>query len=99
MKQFETDTNSNNKFTDFYIDGSLATTLHTIGRCLLDMNKHNEALEYLQQAIKIDEQVSLDLNTDENFATTLHEIGRCLLEMNKHDEALEYLQQAMKIQL
>ena len=62
------------------------------------MNKHDEALKYLQRAMKIKEQVSLDLNTDKSFASTLHEIGRCLLNMNKHDEALKYLQRAMKIQ-
>ena len=99
MKQFETDTNSNNKFTDFDIDESFATTLYNIGYCLLDMNKHDEALEYLQRAMKIQEQVLLDLNTDKNFAITLREIGRCLLGINKHDEALEYLQRAMKIQV
>ena len=97
MKQFETDTNSNDKFTDFDIDESLAITFHEIGRCLLDMNKHDEALEYLQQTMKIYEQLSLDLNTDKIFATTLHNIGRCLLDMNKHDEAMKYLQRAMKI--
>ena len=98
MKQFETDTNSYNKFTDFDTDKSLATTLHTIGYCLLDMNKHDEALEYLQQSMKIQEQASLDLSTNKSFATTLHNIGRCLLDMNKHDEALEHLQRALKIQ-
>ena len=97
MNQFETDINLNNKFTDFDIDESFAITLHKIGRCLLDMNKHDEALEYLQQAMKIKEQVSLNLNTDKRFAITLHNIGRCLLDMNKHNEALEYLQRAMKI--
>ena len=61
-------------------------------------NIYNEALEYLQRAMKIKEQVSLDLNTDKSFAITLHEIGRCLLGINKHNEALEYLQRAMKIQ-
>ena len=55
------------------------------------MNKHDEALEYLQRAMKIIEQVSLDLNTDKSFAITLHNIGNCLLNMNKHDEALKYL--------
>ena len=98
MKQFETDTNSNNKFTDNDIDESFAIALHNIGNCLLDMNKHDEALEYLQRAMKIKEQVSLNLNADKSFAITLLNIGSCLLKMNKHDEALEYLQQAMKIE-
>ena len=91
MKQFETATKSNKEFTD------LAIILHRIGRCLLDMNKHNEALKYLQQAMKIQKQESLDHKTDKNLAITLHTIGSCFLHMNKHDEALEYLQQAMKI--
>ena len=95
MKQFENAKKSNKKSKNF--NKSLALTMHNIGHCLLKMNKHDEALEYLQQAMKIQEQVSLNLNTDENFARTLHEIGCCLLNMNKHDEALEYLQRAMKI--
>ena len=98
MKQFETDTKSNNKFTNFDTNESLPIILHYIGGCLFDMNKHDEALEYLQQSMKIKEQVSLDLNTDESFAITLFTIGSCLLDINKHDEALEYLQRARKIQ-
>ena len=98
MKQFETAKKSNKQFKDSDIDKSFAIILHEIGRSLLDMNKHDEALEYLQQAMKIDELVSLDLKTNKSFAITLHNIGSCLLNMNKHDKALEYLQRAMKIQ-
>ena len=46
---------------DLTTDESFAITLHKIGRCLLDMNKHDEASEYLQQAIKIDEQAMLHM--------------------------------------
>ena len=70
---------------DLTTNKSFALTLHEIGRCLLNMNKHDEALEYLQRAMKIQEQVSLDLTTDESLATTLHTMRRCLLDMNKHD--------------
>ena len=56
------------------------------------MNKHDKAFKYFQQAMKIQEQVLLDLDTDESFATILHKIGHCLLNINKHVEALEYLQ-------
>ena len=48
-------------------DESFAITLHTIGRFLLYMNKHDEALEYLKRARKIQEQVSLNPNTDKNL--------------------------------
>ena len=83
---------------DLNRDKSFATTLHTIGRCLLDMNNYEEALNYLKRAMKIEEQVSLNLSRNESFAITLHEIGRCLLNMNKYDEALDYLQRALKIE-
>ena len=82
---------------DLNTNESFAITLHNIGSCLLNMNKHDEALKYLQRAMKIKKQVSLDLNTDKSFASTLHEIGRCLLNMNKYDEELKYLQRTMKI--
>ena len=32
----------------------MAITMHEIGRCLLDMNKHTEAMEYLEKALQID---------------------------------------------
>ena len=96
MKQFE---NAKKKKQDLKnSEKPMILTLQNIGYCLLDMNKHDEALEYLQRAMKVKEQVSLDLTTDESFATTLNNIGYCLLNMNKHDEAFEYLQRAMKIQ-
>ena len=97
MKQFETATKSNKQFKNSDLDEDFAITLHEIGCSLLNMNKHDEALEYLQRAMKIKELVSLDLNANESFAINLYSIGSCLLNMNKHDEALKYLQRAMKI--
>ena len=44
---------------DLHTVKSFTLTLHEIGRCLLDMNKHDESLAYLQRAMKIKEQVSL----------------------------------------
>ena len=95
MKQFENARKLKTEITAS--DKNLATDLQTIGSDLLDMNKYDEALNYLQRARKIKKQVSLDLNKDESFAATLHEIGSCLFHMNKYDEALKYLQRAMKI--
>ena len=95
MKQYETAKKLNKVITSS--DKVLAKAFYEIGCCLLDMNKHDEAMEYLQRAMKIQKQMSLDLTIDKSFARTLHNIGRCLLDINKHNEALEYLQQAQII--
>ena len=65
---------------DLNTNKSFAITLHEIGRCLLNMNKHDKALEYLQRAMKIKEQVSLNLNTHKSFAITLHETRTLFIE-------------------
>ena len=65
--------------TDADIDTSLANTLHEIGRCLLEMNRATEALEYYNRALKIKEQATLNADIDTSLANTLHEIGQCLL--------------------
>ena len=38
----------------------MAVTMHEIGRCLCGMNKHTEAMEYLEKALQIEKQISLD---------------------------------------
>ena len=48
---------------DLNTDKNFPITLRNIGLCLLNINKHNQAMDYLQQAMKIKEQVLLDLNT------------------------------------
>ena len=95
IKQFESAKRSNKEFRDPNSEKSLAITLQTIACNLLDMNKPNEALDYLQRAMKIEEEVSSDINTDKGII--LHEIGRCFLEMNEHNKALKYLQRATEI--
>ena len=61
------------------------------------MNKHTEAMEYLEKALRIKKQIPLDVDKDGSVAITMHEIGRCLLDMNKHTEAMEYLEKALQI--
>ena len=66
----------------------MAHTMHEIGRCLLKMNKLTEAQEYLEKALQIEKQISLDVDKDESVTHTMHAIGRCLLKMNKLFEAI-----------
>ena len=54
-------------------------------------------MEYLEKALGIKKQISLDVDKDGSVAITMHEIGRCLLNINKHTEAMEYLEKALRI--
>ena len=82
---------------DLATDNNVATTLHVIGQCLIQMNKLTDAKEYLENALEIKQRSSNDLATDNNVATTLHVIGQCLMKMNKLTDAKEYLENALEI--
>ena len=82
---------------DLATDKCVATTLHEIGRCLMEMNKLSDAKEYLEKALEIHQQTSNDLATDKCVAISLHEIGRCLMKMNKLSDAIAYLYKALEI--
>ena len=60
----------------------MATALHVIGRCLIVTNKFSYAKEYLENALKNEQQVSNDLATDKGVATTLHVTGQSLIAMH-----------------
>ena len=66
-------------------DTSLVITLHSIGRCCLDMNEHNKALNYFERALEIKERATTNADTDTSLAIILHSIGRCCLDMNQHN--------------
>ena len=46
--------------------------MHAIGSCFLHMNKRTEAIEYLDKALQIETQISLEVGKDESVAITMH---------------------------
>ena len=50
----------------------MAITIHEIGRCLRGMNKHTEAMEYLEKVLRNKKQISLDVDKDGSVAITMH---------------------------
>ena len=61
--------------------------MHSIGRCLLEMNKLTEAIKYLEKALQVYKEISLDVDQNKNVAITMHVVGSCLLKLHKHTEA------------
>ena len=72
-------------------------TLDKIASCCINLDKPADALDYLQQSLKIHEKASLDIDSDSNVATTLNNIGKCFMNMHKPADALDYLQRSLKI--
>ena len=72
-------------------------TLEQIADCCIDLDKPADALDYLQQSLKIKEKASLDIDSDTNVAMTLNNIGNCYMDMHKPADALDYLQRSLKI--
>ena len=71
--------------------------LQQISYCCMDLQKPDDALNYLQQLLKIKEKASLDIGSDTNVASTLNNIGNCFINMHKPAYALDYLQRSLKI--
>ena len=72
-------------------------TLEQIASCCHDLHQPADALNYLQQLLKIYEKTSLDIGSDVNVARTLNNIGKCFMDMHKPADALDYLQRSLKI--
>ena len=56
---------------DADIDMSFATTLHDIGRCMLEMNRTTETLKYYFKVLKIKEQTTLIADIGTNLTASL----------------------------
>ena len=72
-------------------------TLNQIAFCCIDLRQPADAMNYLQQSLKIYEKASLDISLDVNVADMLNNIGKCFMDMHKLADALNYLQQSLKI--
>ena len=66
--------------------------MHSIGSCLVSMIKLTEAIQYLEKALQIEVQISLDVDKNESVTITMHSVGSCLFNMNKLAEAIQYLE-------
>ena len=71
---------------------------HLMGQQLMNMNQFNDAKEYLEKSLAIQQTKSSDIAIEKDKAITLHEIGQCLIKMNKLTDAKEYFVKALNIQ-
>ena len=78
-------------------DPKISVTLHTIGRCLMNMNQLTEALDYLKRSLAIKKQISLGVDSDPKISVTLHKIVCCLTNMNQLTKAFNYLKRSLAI--
>ena len=69
--------------------GGVAVTLSELGRCLMAMDKHDEAKSCLDRSLQIKERISSDVDFDGGVAVTDTELGRCLKEMAKWANTLK----------
>ena len=79
-------------------DYDVAWANYEIGCCLIELNEPAEALDYLQRALEIEENLSNDDEKDcWNVANTLHNICLCHKGLRNYDEALTNLNRALEI--
>ena len=61
--------------------------------CYKGLNKYEDALEYYQKSLKINEEI----NDKRVIANSLNNIGAIYQELNNYEDALEYHQKSLKI--
>ena len=71
--------------------------IYQIGICLKELKQPKEGLKYLNQALKIKQNTTLNAKHDRNIATTLQSIGLCHIDLQNYEKALAYLQQGFEI--
>ena len=76
---------------------AISSQLFVIGQNLLRMNKFTDAKEYLERALKIDQQITNNLVIDPDEVVILHEIGQCLIGMHRPADAKKFLERALII--
>ena len=74
-----------------------ADTLKDIGYCHIKMEKYEDALKYFNEALKIYENMSLDVDQDRNLAETHSGMGECLAALQRYDNAWSRLKRSLKI--
>jgi len=70
-----------------------SAALGNIGNICHDLGKPDEALDYYQQALKINRKLGYEQGTAHN----LNNIGTLYNELGKYDEALKYQEEALEI--
>ena len=75
------------KFNDEYHpmlihDCGVAITLVELGRCLIKIDRYDEAKRCLDRSLQIQERISSDVDSDRGVAIALDELGRCLMKMH-----------------
>ena len=76
----------------------VALANNPIGYCLIELNEPAEALNYLQRAHKVEENLSWDVEGNRWIAAnTLNNIGLCHIGLHNYDEALTNLNRSLEI--
>ena len=68
-----------------------------LGKCFFKLQKYEEALTKLNQALFLQQKNSSDERTDFEVALTMHFIGRCCYKTAQNQEAREYFREVFEI--
>ena len=85
------------KSSDESIHENIAKAHNDIGKCLLSLDRLQEALNKFEQAMEIFQKITQDSLHDRYIGMVLNNIGLCLMEKNQQEEALTYLEKSLQI--
>ena len=95
LKETNEDNTSNSELQDLI--KQLADNNRRIGQTFLLMSKPHDGFEYLQTALKLFKQISLDVNNDIEVAETLYDLGNCFRQKSQYNDAKRCLDESLQI--
>ena len=75
----------------------MVLTLHNLGVAWEELGEHKKAIEYYEQALKVQKVLYGD-TLHEEVGDALCGLGACWGELGEHKKAIEYYKQALKVQ-
>ena len=80
------------------ISQNLGAVHNSIGVCLIEMQRYEEALKHLASSRKIMSGLSSECSLDNNEDFTLNNIGKCLMNLHRYGEAIKIFHEALNLQ-
>ena len=92
------DDQNNFAISNFVNVGNKTEILLAMGECHFELCNYSDALTFLNRALDIEQNTTLNPDKDRNIATTLCNIGTCHRHLRNYSDALTFLNRALDIE-
>ena len=76
---------------------NVAYALIRISRCLYQLDRPAESLNYAKRSLELYETISIDQKLDDNIAECMRVVGICLMDLREYRESLKFFNSSLQI--